>query len=202
MLVMATFVASCSTGRDALELMPPENIPESVQVLQKYKIGVDDELQVSVWRHPDLSIGVVVRPDGKISLPLIGDLAAAGVTTEELTETVQQSLRNYIRSPQATVIVTRATSAQFLRRISVTGAVNRPQSVVHQQGITVFDAILQAGGLNPFARGNDAKLYRRNKEGKMKVYSIRLNDILEDGRLDTNYRLIPSDIISVPERAF
>lgn len=202
LLIIAIAIGGCSMNRQALESSPPEIIPESEQVLDVYRIGVGDSLQVAVWKHPELSIGVAVRPDGKISVPLIGDLAAAGFTAEELAETVQQTLKNYVRSPQVTVIITRASSAEFLRRISVTGAVDTPQSVVHQQGITVFDAVLQAGGPTPFARANDAKLYRKTKDGEIKIYPIRLYDILQHGLLETNYILIPSDIISVPERIF
>ena len=203
LLIVAIALLGCSSHHhDNMELTPPAVVPESVQVSEEYKIGVNDQLQISVWKHPELSIAVAVRPDGKISVPLIGDLSAAGVTAEDLAETVEESLKNYIRTPQVTVIVSSANSALFLRRISVTGAVNSPRSVIHQQGITVFDAVLQAGGLSAFARANDAKLYRKDEDGTIKIYPIRLRDILENGRLETNYPLVPSDIISVPERVF
>ena len=196
--IIVTMIA-CSTNDGVFEKPDLADAPESVPV---YKIGVGDALNVSVWKHGELSIGVVVRPDGKISVPLIGDLEAAGFTSEQMAENIEQSLKNYIRNPQVTVIVTGAASAQFLRRIRIAGAVNTPQSVQHYQGITVFDAVLQAGGPNPFARANEAKLYRKTKDGAVKIYPIRLQDILEEGLLETNYILLPSDIISVPERAF
>ena len=200
LLIVTVTMIACSNHHHGVSEKPDlEDVTKPVSV---YRIGVADTLSISVWKQGELSTGATVRPDGKISVPLVGDMDAAGFTAEELAEAVEQELTNYVRSPQVTVIVTSAASAQFLRRIRIAGAVSTPQSVQHHQGITVFDAILQAGGLNPFARANEAKLYRKTKDGVMKIYPIRLRDILEEGQLETNYLLMPSDIISVPERAF
>lgn len=166
-----------------------------------YKIGVGDSLQVNVWRNPELSMAVVVRPDGKISLPLVGDVAAAGQTSAALATGLATALNNFVRSPQVTVIVTNPVSTDFQRRVRVTGAVNSPQSLPYREGMTVLDLVLLAGGTSDFASGNSAKLYRK-VNGQTKVFNILLEDLLEEGRLETNYLLQPSDIVTVPERAF
>lgn len=167
----------------------------------EYRIGVGDALQVNVWRNPELSLNVVVRPDGKISLPLVGDVEAANVTSTQLSNNLAKALNNFVRSPQVTVIVATPSSTDFQRRVRVTGAVANPQSLPYREGMTVLDLVLLAGGPNQFASSNKAKLYRK-VNGETKVYSIHLEDLLEDGQLDTNYALQPSDIITVPERAF
>lgn len=166
-----------------------------------YKIGVGDSLQVNVWRNPELSMAVVVRPDGKISLPLVGDVVAASQTSTALAANLATALNNFVRSPQVTVIVTNPVSTDFQRRVRVTGAVRSPQSLPYREGMTVLDLVLLAGGTNEFASGNSAKLYR-TVNGQTKVFNILLEDLLEDGRVETNYPLHPSDIVTVPERAF
>lgn len=190
-------LASCGSNNSVTQQPEPYSPPEN----ETYKIGVGDQLQIGVWKNPELSVGVPVRPDGKISSPLAGDVVAAGRTTEELSKEMTETLSQYIRSPKVTVIVTNPQSATFLRRVRITGAVNSPKSIMYGQGITVLDLVLQAGGLTPFAVPNDAKLYRKTAAG-LQSYPIYLTDILEKGLLETNYLLIPSDIITVPEGAF
>ena len=168
---------------------------------REYKIGVGDQLTVNVWRNPELSLDVPVRPDGKISMPLVGDVQAAGLSASALSDALSKSLVNYIRNPQVAVIVTSATSTDYLSRIRVTGAVESPLSVPYRDGMTVLDVVLEAGGLTDFAVPNKAILYRRTEEG-VKAYSVRLGDILNRGKLETNYSLTPSDIVTVPERSF
>ena len=167
----------------------------------EYHIGVGDALQINVWRNPELSLPAIVRPDGKISVPLVGDIEAANVTATQLSANLAKALNNFVRNPQVTVIVSNPSSTDFQRRVRVTGAVNTPQSLPYREGMTVLDLVLLAGGPNQFASGNRAKLYRR-VNGETKVFPIYLSDLIEDGRLETNYPLQPSDIISVPERAF
>lgn len=166
-----------------------------------YRIGVDDGLQVSVWRNPDLSVQVPVRPDGMISVPLIGDVKVGGMTPEQVARSIRERLSSYIRDPNVTVIVTNLRSHEFLSRIRITGAVRTPKSMPYRQGMTVLDAVLEAGGVNDFAAPNRTKLYRREK-GKTHVFEIELGDILNDGKLATNALLQPGDVITVPERIF
>jgi len=195
-VLLTVALTACGTG--AGNVKPVYHPPESTEA---YKIGVGDQLQVNVWRNPELSMAVPVRPDGKISLPLVGDVAASGFAAEVLAQNIGDELKAFIRNPQVTVVVTNPTSSEFQRRIRITGAVNGQLSMPYRDGMTVLDVVLEAGGLSEFASGNGTKLYR-NVDGEVKVYSVRLDDILNKGRLETNYLLLPSDIVTVPERAF
>jgi polysaccharide export outer membrane protein len=162
---------------------------------------VDDRVQVTVWRNPELSIAAPVRPDGKITVPLIGDVEAGGRTPSEVAESIKKQLSTYVREPNVAVIITELRSHEFLSRVRVTGAVRTPRSFPYRQGMTVLDAVLEAGGVNDFASPNRSKLYRKNKD-KMDVFEIELGDILTKGRLETNLSLRPGDVLTVPERLF
>lgn len=166
-----------------------------------YRIGADDALKINVWQNDSLSVAVPVRPDGKISVPLIGDIEAGGKTPMEVAATIREKLSVFIREPQVTVILTDLKSHEFLSRVRVTGAVQKPVSLPFRQGMTVLDAVLEAGGTNQFAAPDRAALYRRIDE-KTERYDIMLGQILTSGQLETNYRLQPGDIITVPERVF
>jgi len=166
-----------------------------------YRIGVDDRVQVSVWRNPELTVTAPVRPDGKISVPIIGDVQAGGQTPSEVAETIRKRLSEYIREPNVAVIVTELRSHEFLSRVRVTGAVRTPRSINHRQGMTVLDAILEAGGVTDFASPNRARLFRKTQT-KTEVFQIELDDILRKGRLQTNLLLSPGDVITIPERLF
>jgi len=168
---------------------------------ETYRIGADDRLQVSVWRNPELSVQVPVRPDGMISVPLIGDVQAGGMTPEQVAKTIRDRLTSFIRDPSVTVIVTELRSHEFLSRVRITGAVRTPRSIPYRQGMTVLDAVLEAGGINDFAAPNRTKLYRREKD-KSQVFDIDLGDILNKGKLSTNAMLVPGDVLIIPERIF
>lgn len=187
---------ACGTN-SSIDSAPPEVAASSAT----YMLGVDDLVAINVWRNEELSLNLPVRPDGKISLPLVGDLQAAGVSTTELSTEIESKLSQFIRNPQVTVIVVEANSNDYLRRVRVTGAVENPISIPYRQGMTVLDLILEAGGVNEFAILNSAKLYRKSGEG-VQAYNVRLGNILRKGQLDTNYVLSPSDIVTVPERTF
>ena len=194
--LLAFSTLGCATGGGKIRMPElPAVSPDG------YQIGVGDEITVQVWKSPELSVNVPVRPDGKISVPLLGDVIAAGQTTEALSKTLAGGFNEYVRNPQVTVMVMNPSSGEYLRRVRVTGAVNNPTSVIHQQGMTVLDLVLQAGGLTEFAVGNRSKLYRKYGD-KAEVFPIYLDDILQKGRLQTNYILAPSDIVTVPERTF
>lgn len=197
-LICGVMLAGCASAMS--EKVRDADAPSAVEQ-GGYKIGVDDRVQVSVWRNPELSVTVPVRPDGMISVPLIGDVQAGGKTTSELSAAVKAKLSLYIRDPSVTIIVTELHSHEYLSRVRVTGAVRTARSTQYRQGMTVVDAVLDAGGLNEFAAPNRAKLYRTT-EGKTKVYSIKLGDILNNGKLETNMKLFPGDVISIPERLF
>ncbi|MFK5950005.1 MAG: polysaccharide biosynthesis/export family protein [Methylococcales bacterium] len=180
------------------DILKGSNSSKTVAV---YLIGVDDTVDINVWRNPELSVTVPVRPDGKISLPLVGDVHAAGLTPEHVATVIQDKLQKFVRDPNVTIILTGLESNLYLTRIRVTGAVNTPLSTNYRQGMTVLDAVLEAGSINDFASPNSTKLYRKIK-GRVAVISIYLGDILYKGKLETNIELRPGDILTVPERLF
>lgn len=197
-LTVLVLAACASVGAST---QPPPAVAEG-SVVSHYLIGVDDQLQVSVWHNPDLSISVPVRPDGKITVPLIGDVQAGGQTPEEVAATIKDKLKAYIRDPQVAVILTQLRSHEYLARVRVTGAVRTPVSLPYRPGMTVLDLVLAAGGVTEFAAPDRTELYRHVGKGANQAYAVRLGKIINDGDLKTNYPLQPGDVITVPQRAF
>lgn len=196
--ILVPLLAACASRPQQVE--QPARTPDPA-VSSDYRIGVDDRVQVNVWRNAELSVAVPVRPDGMISVPLIGDVAAGGRTPTEVAAAIEEKLKRYIREPQVTLIVTELRSHEFISRVRVTGAVQQPLSLPYRQGMTVLDAVLEAGGVTEFASANRARLYRRNSDAT-EVLPVELGDILSRGELKSNYYLLPGDIVSVPERLF
>ena len=197
-MVMLLSLAACSGVNPGVTELPE---PQQDFSSQPYRMGVGDVIRVEVWNNDRLSVEVPVRPDGKISMSLVGDVLAAGNTTEELGASIASKLLKFIKNPQVAIIVVNPSSTDFQQRIRVTGAVRNPVSVPYRKGMTVLDLVLLAGGPNEFSLPDESKLYRR-VEGAVKVFPIYLDDILKRGSLDTNYNLVPSDIVTVPERTF
>lgn len=177
---------------------PPAATTADVGFADEYLIGVGDTLSINVWRNADLSIQVPVRPDGRISVPLAGDIDVGNKTPEAVGANITELLGKFIRDPYVTVIVTTMGSDEYRSRVRVTGAVNAPLSTPYRQGMTVLDVVLEAGGLTEFANASKASLYRKNGER----IPVDLRGILNRGDMSTNYSLIPGDVITVPERAF
>lgn len=173
-----------------------------IKYVDKYLIGVDDRVQVSVWRNPDLSVTVPVRPDGMISIPLVGDIQAGGLSAERVAADITKKLSLYVRDPHVAVILTELRSHEYISRVRITGSVRNPISLPFRQGMTVLDAVLAAGGIDEFASPNGTKVYRKSKNGSPEIIKIRLGKILTSGKLETNYKLVPGDVITVPERLF
>ena len=180
----------------------PPKMDAANPAVESYLIGVDDQLQVTVWHNPDLSVSVPVRPDGKVTVPLVGDVAAGGRTTDQVGAEIQQKLAQYIRDPQVAVILTALRSHEYLSRVRVTGAVRSPISIPYRQGMTVLDAVLAAGGTTEFAAPDRTELYRRSDAGATQAYAVQLQKILQQGDLSNNYPVQPGDVITVPQRAF
>lgn len=198
MLLAITFIVSaCST----VGKVTPPPLNDDPRLVENYQIGVGDSLNVQVWKNPSLSISGVVRPDGKISVPLVGDVMAAGKYVEELAEDVTTELKSYVRTPKVTVIVQSPVSAFYLSKVRVIGAVAKPASLDFRQGMTVFDAVEAVGGVTDFANKKKAMLIRK-VQGEEKRYPVLLNEIFEKGELRTNYPLQPLDIITIPEKVF
>jgi polysaccharide export outer membrane protein len=164
-----------------------------------YVIGPGDTLQVFVWRNPELTVIVPVRPDGKISTPLVEDMVAVGKTPSGLARDIEKVLAEYVKSPQVNVIVT--VPASVFGQIKVMGQVLRPQALPYRSGMTVLDAVLAVGGLGPYAAGNRARIVRI-ENGKQKEIKVRLDALTNNGDMKQNLPLQPGDILMVPESRF
>ena len=173
--------------------------PAKSAVTPDYVIGPGDTLEVFVWRNPDLSVTVPVRPDGKISTPLVEDMVAVGKTPSRLARDVETALGVYVKSPQVNIIVTIPASA--FSQVKVIGQVKNPQAVPYRQGMTVIDAVLAVGGLTQFAAGNRARVVR-TVNGKTQEFKIKLAAILNNGDMSQNMALQPGDVVVVPETLF
>lgn len=165
-----------------------------------YVIGTGDTLQISVWHNPELSTSVPVRPDGRISTPLVEDETAAGKTPEQLGHDLQARLKKYVSDPIVTVIVS-SFVGNYGEQIRIVGEAMAPKAIPFQAHMTVLDAMIAAGGLTPYAAGNRAKIMR-HVDGKEINLNLRLSDLLKDGDLGANTDLRPGDIIIIPQSYF
>ncbi len=197
--IMAFFLigsVSAQTGGTAPSSAQPAS---HSNVSPDYIIGPGDVLQIFVWRQPELSVSVPVRPDGKISTPLVEDIVAVGKTPSDLARGIEKVLSEYVRSPQVNVIVTDPVST--FSQVKVIGQVDKPQALPFREGITALDAVLAVGGLGDFAAGNRAKIVR-TQDGKTTEIKIRLDDLLNKGDMRQNVKLRPGDVLVVPESRF
>jgi polysaccharide biosynthesis/export protein len=177
----------------------PEAVPPAQTVGPQYIIGPGDVLQVFVWRNPELSMSVPVRPDGKISTPLVQDMVAVGKTPTQLARDVEVVLSEYVRSPQVNIIVTDPVST--FSQVKVIGQVVRPQAIPYREGMTLLDLVLQAGGVSQFAAANRTKVVRM-ENGKHKEIKVKLGDLLQKGDLKHNVMMRPGDVVVIPETRF
>jgi len=192
-VVFAGILAGCSTNS-----YPPA--PRNVESPDhRYLIGPLDALTIIVWRNPELSSSATVRPDGRISTPLVEDILASGKNPADLSREIEKSLSRYIRDPVVTVVVN-GFQGVFSEQIRIVGEATRPQAVPYRQNMTVLDVMIQAGGLTDFADGNGAVLVR-GAEGA-KSYALRLKDLLKRGDISANVDVRPGDIIIVPQSWF
>jgi polysaccharide biosynthesis/export protein len=164
-----------------------------------YIIGPGDALEVFVWRNPELSVTVPVRPDGKISTPLVEDMVAVGKTAPQLARDMESVLSEYVRSPKVNIIVTQAASAFSL--VKVVGQVMHPAALPYREGMRVLDAILAVGGLTQFASGNRAKIVRV-EHGQETVIHVKLANLVNSGDVQENVALRPGDVLVVPQSMF
>jgi len=198
-LLVVLLAAGCAGN--SVPPVTPDADGVADMAVDQYHIGVDDVVTVSVWQNEELSVTVPVRPDGRISVPLVGDVMAVGLTPSQVAADIQEKLAAFVRDPQVAVILTELRSHEYLSRVRVTGAVRQPISLPYRQGMTVLDAVLAAGGVNEFAAADRSSLYRRDGDNTSS-YAIRLDRIINRGDLDTNFTVAPGDIITVPERVF
>jgi polysaccharide biosynthesis/export protein len=178
----------------------PADAPPPAVTSPDYIIGPGDTVQVFVWRNPELSVTVPVRPDGKISTPLVEDLVAVGKTSSQLAREIEKALAEYIRSPQVNIIVTNPVST--FSHVKVIGEVANPQSVPYREGLTALDVVLAVGGLTQFAAGNRAKIVRKGEDGKDVEIKVRLESLVHKGKVSENVPLRPGDVLIVPASLF
>ena len=192
--VLGLVITAC-TGLPSSAEMPPASELDA----EPYEIGVGDTISVHVWRNPELGQSIVVRPDGFISMPLMGDVEAEGKRPEDLASEISDTLGEFIRTPEVTVMVTSPVSKEFRNRIRVTGQVASPQSVAFQPGMTVLDVVLMAGGVTDFSADSRAVLHRKIN-GEYQSFGLKLEAIFTDGDMSTNHDLQPGDVITVPRK--
>jgi polysaccharide biosynthesis/export protein len=193
-LLLAFLLSACGT----MSNLPPA--PQAAEAPNhRYKIGPLDSLNIVVWRNPELSSIVTVRPDGRISTPLVEDLVAAGRSPADLAREVETVLAKYVRDPVVTIVVS-GFQGTFSEQIRIVGEATRPQAVPFRQNMTVLDVMIQVGGLTEFADGNGAVLVRGSEGGKQ--YSVRLKDLLKRGDISANVAVLPGDIVIVPQSWF
>lgn len=194
-IVLPLLSVACSTsGR---------NFPAAPQTVDapnmRYKIGPLDTLNVVVWRNPELSSVVTVRPDGFVSIPLVEDLQAAGKNPSDLSREIEKSLAKLIRDPVVSVVVN-TFQGIYSEQVRIVGEAARPQSVAYRRNMTILDVMIQAGGMTDFADGNGAVLIRGAEGGKQ--YGLRLKDLLKRGDISANAAVMPGDIVIVPQSWF
>lgn len=165
-----------------------------------YQIGAGDNLKIFVWRNDDLSADVPVRPDGRISMPLVPDMPAAGKSPTQLAADIEEQLRSYVHDPVVTVIVTGFTGT-YSQQVRVIGQVAAPKAIAYRDDMSLLDAIIAVGGLTQLAAGNRAAIIRK-VDGKDVRIPVQLADLMEDGDLSGNRRLYPGDVVIVPESWF
>ena len=192
---MVAALCACASGRS----YPPASAAvDAVGTPEAYKIGPLDALNIVVWRNPDLSSAVTVRPDGKISTPLGGEIQAAGLSPAELSSQLEQTLSKYVRDAKVSVMVS-GFQGVYEQQIRIVGEAAKTQSVPYRQDMTVLDVMIQVGGITDFADGNGAVLVR-GAEGKQ--YGLRLADLLKRGDISANAKMRPGDIIIIPQSWF
>ena len=199
----ATALAGCSTTPSTGNQLPSANfVGSEAEVGENYVIGALDELTVNVWRNPELNAKVQVRPDGRITTPLITDMAAVGKTPSQLAEDIKAQLVKYIEDPLVSVMVDRFQGT-FSQQIRIVGATEKPAALPYRANMTLLDAMIAVGGLSEYAAGDRARLVRHDKAtGTQKEYDLKIARLLKQGDTSANVKLEPGDVIIIPESMF
>lgn len=193
LVVLALVMTGCATTR-----YPPAPAT-AASADYRYVIGPLDTVNVIVWRNPELSMAVPVRPDGRITTPLVEDIPALGRNPAELARDLERALAKYIRDPVVTVLVT-SFAGSSNEQIRIVGEAAKPQAVAYRQNMTLLDVIIQVGGLTDFADGNKTVLIRGSEKGKQ--YSVRLGDLVRRGDISANVDMRPGDVLIIPQSWF
>jgi polysaccharide biosynthesis/export protein len=199
--MVSLVLTGCSTASGP-QLPPASFVSMQEGPGEEYVIGPLDELTIFVWRNPELGAKVQVRPDGRITTPLITDMPAVGKTPSMLAEDIRLQLSQYIQEPLVSVIVDKFAGT-FSQQIRVVGATEKPASIPYRANMTLLDAMIAVGGLSEYAAGNKARLIRFDKTtGKQTEFAIKLGDLLKKGDSKANVMLAPGDVIIIPESMF
>jgi len=193
-LVVVAGLTGCATGPG----LPPAPTTAAVQDYT-YVIGAGDGLNIIVWRNPELSMAVPVRPDGKVAAPLVDEILAQGKTSIELARDVEKQLSKYVRDPVVTVLVT-GFVGPYSEQVRVVGEAAKPQFLNYKKGMTILDVMIAVGGLTDFADGNKASILRTSEGSKQ--YGVRLKDLVKRGDISANVEMKPGDILIVPQSLF
>jgi polysaccharide export outer membrane protein len=197
-LVLSPLIVSCASSPTPAPA-PARTPAEAKAPDSNYIIGPGDSLEVFVWRNPDLTVTVPVRPDGKISTPLVEDMVAVGKTPPQLARDMEKVLSVYVREPKVNIIVTTAVSE--LNHVQVVGQVQKPSALPYHEGMRVLDAVLAVGGLTQFASGNRARIVR-TENGKQTIIHVKVADLVNSGDVKQNVPLKPGDVLVVPQSIF
>lgn len=193
-LALLLAVAGCATQPS----LPPAPASAAVQDYT-YIVGAGDQLNIIVWRNPELSMSVPVRPDGKVATPLVDEIVAQGKTSGELAREIEKQLGKYVRDPVVTVLVT-GFVGPYNEQIRVVGEAAKPQFLPYKKNMTLLDVMIAVGGLTDFAAGNNASILRTSEGNKQ--YSVRLKDLLKRGDVSANVEVRPGDILIIPQGLF
>ncbi|MBX3615034.1 MAG: polysaccharide export protein [Burkholderiaceae bacterium] len=191
-LLAALFVAGCASSN------PPAPV-KAAQPDYKYIIGPGDTLNIVVWRNPELSTSVPVRPDGRITTPLVEDMVAQGKNPSELAREIETALKKYLQDPVVTVVVQNFGGGNS-EQVRVLGQAVKPATLPYRQNMTLLDVMISVGGLTDFAAGNRAVLIRAAENNK--AYNVRLADLIKRGDVGANVQVLPGDVIIIPESWF
>lgn len=201
--IVAVALSACAGSQKTATTLPPAAfVANEEQAGEQYLIGPLDELTVFVWRNPELGAKVQVRPDGRITTPLIADMPAVGKTPAVLADDIKTALAQYIKDPLVSVIVEQF-SGTYSQQVRIVGATEKPASLPYRANMTLLDAMIAVGGLSEYAAGNRARLVRFDKaSGKQQEFALRVDRLLKRGDSRANVKLEPGDVIIIPESMF
>ena len=194
-LLASAWLVGCASNAPKL---PPAPVSAATPDYN-YIVGPGDNLNIIVWRNPELSLSVPVRPDGKVSTPLVDELVAQGKTSVQIARDVEQAISKFVRDPIVTVIVT-GFVGPYSEQIRVVGEAAKPQALPYKQKMTLLDVMIAVGGLTDFADGNSASILRASDGGKQ--YAVRIRDLIKRGDISANVEMKPGDVLIIPQGWF
>lgn len=197
LMTMILGLAACDLFRSHETLPPAPFVAPDEGPGPNYLIGPLDGLNIFVWRNPELSVGVTIRPDGRLSMPLIEDLPATGKTPSDLARDIEEQLSVYLQQPIVTVVVS-GFVGPFSQQVRVVGEAGTPQAIPYRANMTLLDVMIQVGGLTEFAAGDRATLVRF-VDGEQKEYRLKIESLLKDGDINANIKILPGDVLIIPE---